>query len=51
MRFNKQTNVVWKGMWVVIISEIWSHRNKIVFENGVVHAVEIFCLAQLKAYS
>ena len=38
-------------MWVAIVFEIWRHRNKIVFNKGVVDDVEIFTLAQLKAWS
>jgi len=33
---------------VAIVSEIWSHKNKVVFNGGVVDAEEIFSLAQLK---
>jgi len=36
---------------VAIMLEIWSRRNKIVFNNVVVDGVEIFTLAQLKAWS
>jgi len=35
-------------MWVAIVSEIWSHRNKVVFSGGVVDDEESFSLAQLK---
>jgi len=28
--------------------EIWKHRNRIVFNNGVMDDLEIFILAQLK---
>jgi len=41
---------VWKGLWIVIVSEVWSHRNKVVFKGGVVDADEIFSLAQLKGW-
>jgi len=37
-------------MWVAIASEVWSLRNKVVFKGGVVDAVEIFSLAQLKGW-
>jgi len=36
-------------MWLAIMWEIWRHRNKIVFNNGVVDHVEIITLVQLKA--
>jgi len=48
---SKITNSVWRGVWVAIMLEIWSRRNKIVFNNVVVDGVEIFTLAQLKAWS
>jgi len=35
-------------MWMTIVTEIWNHRNKIVFKEGVVDVVEVFSLAQLK---
>jgi len=43
-------NRVWKGMWVVIATEIWNHRNKVVFRGGVVDEVKVFYLAQLKGW-
>ena len=48
MGHNNRVNLVWKGLWVAIVSEIWSHRNKVVFNGAVVDAEEIFSLAQLK---
>ena len=44
----QSVNKAWKGLWVVIVSEIWNHRNKVVFNGGVVDDEEIFSLAQLK---
>jgi len=49
--FSKKVNLVWKGMWVALVWEIWMHRNRIVFNSGVVDDVEIFTLAKLKAWS
>jgi len=37
-------------LWVAIVSEIWNHKNKVVFKGGVVDADEIFSLAQLKGW-
>jgi len=37
-------NKVWKGMWVAIVSELWSQINKVVFNNGVVDSKKIFSL-------
>jgi len=47
---SNRVNSVWKGMWVAIVSEIWSHRNKVVFRGGIVDVEEIFSLAQLKGW-
>ena len=41
-------NQLCKIMWVAIVSETWTHRNKIVFRNWVVDSVEIFSLAQIR---
>jgi len=43
-------NVAWKGMWVAIVTELWNHRNKVVFNRGVVDPMEIFTLGQLKGW-
>jgi len=42
----RKGNQVWKGVFVAIVNEIWKHRNKIVFQEGRVDAVEIFTVAQ-----
>ena len=39
------------GIWVGFVSEIWNHRNKVVFENGQVDLVEVFIVAQRKTWS
>jgi len=31
--FNKKVNIVWKGMWLAIVWEIWRHRNNVVFSR------------------
>jgi len=41
----QSVNRAWKGLWVVIVSEIWNRKNKVVFKGGVVDANEIFSLA------
>jgi len=46
----QSANRALKGLWVAIVSEVWSHRNKVVFKGGVVDAIEIFSLAQLKGW-
>jgi len=35
---------------VAIVSEIWNHRNKVVFRGGVMDADEIFSLDQVKGW-
>jgi len=37
-------------IWIVVVSEIWSLRNKIIFKEGVVDVSEVFALIQLKAW-
>jgi len=41
----------WGGIWVGIVSEIWNHRNRVVFENGRVDLVEVFTVVQRKTWS
>jgi len=36
-------------MWVTIVSEIWNHRNKVVFKGGL-DVEKIFSLTQLKSW-
>jgi len=47
----RKGNMMWKGMWVAIVYEIWKQRNRIVFYNGRVDVQEIFTLAQLNAWT
>jgi len=37
-------------MWIAIIWGIWNHRNRIIFNNGVVNPIEIFVMPQLKVW-
>jgi len=39
------------GIWVGTVSEIWNHRNRVVFENGWVDLVEVFTVVQRKTWS
>ena len=39
--YNRKANVVWKSVWVAVVWEIWYHRNRIVFKNGMVDDMEI----------
>jgi len=43
-------NLAWKEMWVAIVTELWNHRNKVIFNRELVYATEIFTLAQLKGW-
>jgi len=45
MGHSNRVNSVWKGLWVAIVSEIWNHRNKVVFRGRVVDVKENFSLA------
>ena len=51
MGLNYLGNCVWKCMRISIIWGIWNHRNRIIFNNAVVDPVEIFALAQVKAWA
>ncbi|ESW15861.1 hypothetical protein PHAVU_007G108600 [Phaseolus vulgaris] len=46
-----QVNVVWNCVWIAVVSELWKHRNKHIFQGGVIDPLEVFTLAQLKAWS
>jgi len=49
--WNKRANVVWKGMWVAIVWEIWIHINNVVFNNGIVDYEKNIHFAQIKGWS
>jgi len=38
-------------MLVVIVREIWIHKNRVVFKNGIADCEEIFYLALIKGWS
>ena len=44
-------NVFWRSVWIVVIGEIWRHRNKYIFKGEVIDHFEFFSLAQLKVWS
>jgi len=46
-----QVNVVWNCVWIAIVSELWKHRNKHIFQGGVIDPSKVFTLAQLKTWS
>ena len=43
-------NDVWGAIWVGIVSEIWKHRNLVVFNGGVADALEVFASTQVKVW-
>jgi len=43
--------IVWNTIWVGVVSEIWSHRNRIIFKRGVADASEVFACVQVKVWS
>ena len=47
---NNRQNLVWKGMWLAIIGEIWKHRSGVIFNHKKVDAIEIFDQAQVAAW-
>jgi len=44
-------NEVWGTVWIVVVSEIWKHMNKVIFKGGVVDIVKMFVMAQLNVWS
>jgi len=42
-------NEVWEAIWIAVVNEIWKHRNKVIFDGGVINVLEVFALVQLKA--
>ena len=39
------------AVWIVVVSELWKHRNNVSFNRGVADVSEVFVLVQLKAWS
>jgi len=44
-------NEVWGTIWVGIVSEIWKHRNSVIFNRGVTDVFEVFASVQVKVWS
>jgi len=44
-------NDVWSTIWVGVVTEIWNHRNFIIFNRGVADASEVFALVQVNVWS
>ena len=49
LEVNCLANNIWKCMWIAIWG-IWNHINRIVFNSAVVDPIEIFIVAQVKAW-
>jgi len=50
-RASESVNDVWGALWIAVVSEIWKHKNKLIFKGGVIDVLEIFTLVQLKVWS
>jgi len=46
-----QVKDVWSSIWIAVVNEIWKHRNKHIFQGGVIDHSEMFTLTQLKVWS
>ena len=44
-------NLILGNVWIVLVSEIWRHKNNCLFNGGVVDYSEVFSLAQFKVWS
>jgi len=51
LHFNNKGNNLWKGLWISIIWNTWSHRNRVVFRKEKVDVEEIFTMAQLRVWT
>jgi len=48
---SETVNIVWNTIWVGVVSEIWYHKNNIIFKRGVADAFEVFSLVQVKVWT
>jgi len=44
-------NEMWEVIWTALVSELWKHRNNVIFNGGVVDGLEVVALVQVKAWS
>jgi len=47
----ESVNQIWGGVWIAVVGELWSHRNKRIFRGGRVDRIEIFTMGQMKTWS
>jgi len=50
-RASESVNDVWSAIWVGKVSEIWKHRNSVIFNRGVTDVSEVFASVQVKVWS
>jgi len=46
-----QVNEFWRVIWVGVVSEIWKHRNNVIFNWRKVDVSEVFVMVQVKVWS
>ncbi|XP_068466574.1 uncharacterized protein [Phaseolus vulgaris] len=44
-------NEMWGVIQTAVVSELWKHRNNVIFNGGVVDGLEVVALVQVKAWS
>jgi len=44
-------NLILGNVWIALVSELWRHKNKCIFNGELVVHFEIFSLAQLNVWS
>ena len=50
VHLNFKQNLVWKGIWAIIVRGIWDQRNMVFFKQGVPDAEEVFQMTQLSSW-
>jgi len=51
LELSAKGNIFWKCMWIATIWDLCNMKNRIIFKNATGDAEEIFCLAQIKAWT
>jgi len=44
-------NEFWEAIWVGVVSEIWKHRNNVIFNKGKADMSKVFTMVQVKVWS
>jgi len=42
---SEAVNRIWLCVWIVVIGELWKHKNKKIFRNGHIDHTKIFLMA------